>query len=76
MRSLANFLDIEFDLSLLIPTFNRFPIKANTSFESERHGIMKSTLARHKTLSEEDVKTIDTLTGNEYEMVLNQAATF
>lgn len=76
MRSLANFLDIEFDLSLLIPTFNRFPIKANTSFESERHGIMKSTLARHKTLSEEDVKTIDTLTGNEYEMVLDQAATF
>ena len=76
MRSLANFLDIEFDLSLLIPTFNRFPIKANTSFESERHGIMKSTLARHKTLSGEEVKTIDALTGNEYEMVLNQAATF
>jgi hypothetical protein len=76
MRSLAEFLDIEFDRSLLIPTFNRFPIKANTSFESERHGIMKSTLARHKTLSKEDVKTIDTLTGNEYEMVLNQAATF
>ena len=76
MRSLAEFLDIEFDRSLLIPTFNGFPIKANTSFESEQHGIMKSTLARHKTLSKEDVKTIDTLTGNEYEMVLNQAATF
>jgi hypothetical protein len=76
MRSLAEFLDIEFDRSLLIPTFNRFPIKANTSFESERHGIMKSTLARHKTLSKEDVKTIDTLTSNEYEMVLTQTATF
>jgi hypothetical protein len=76
MRSLAEFLDIEFDPSLLIPTFNRFPIKANTSFESERYGIMKSTLARHKTLSEEDLKAIDTLTGDEYEMVLNQAATF
>ena len=57
MRSLAEFLDIEFDRSLLIPTFNGFPIKANTSFESEQHGIMKSTLARHKTLSKEDVKT-------------------
>ena len=76
MRSLANFLDIEFDLSLLIPTFNRCPIKANTSFKSGRHGIMKSTLTRHKTLSEEDVETINTLTGKEYEMVLDQAATF
>ena len=76
MHSLAEFLDIEFDRSLLIPTFNRFPIKANTSFESEQNGIMTSTLARHKTLSEEDVKTIDTLTSREYEMVLNQAATF
>jgi len=76
MRSLAEFLDIEFDRSLLIPTFNRFPIKANTSFESEQHGIMRSTLARHKTLSEEDVNTIDSLTSKEYEMVLNQAATF
>ena len=76
MRSLAEFLDIEFDPSLLIPTYNRFPIKANTSFKSERHGIMKSALTRHKTLSEEDLKAIDTLTGDEYEMVLNQAATF
>ena len=76
MRSLAEFLDIEFDPSLLIPTYNRFPIKANTSFKSGRHGIMKSTLTRHKTLSEEDVETINTLTGKEYEMVLDQAATF
>jgi hypothetical protein len=76
MRSLAESLDIAFDHSLLMPTFNRCPIKANTSFESEQHGIMQSALARHKTLSEEDVKTIDSLTGNEYEMVLNKAATF
>ena len=76
MSHLSNFLDIEFDDTLLTPTFNGFPIKANTSFESEQHGIMRSTLSRHKTLSDEDVKTIDTLTSNEYEMVLNQAATF
>ena len=76
MRSLSEFLDIEFNRHLLIPTFNGFPIKANTDFESVQHGIIKSTLARHKTLSEEDVKTIENLTGNEYEMVLNQAATF
>ena len=76
MRYLAGFLDIEFNDALVTPTFNGFPIKANTSFDSEQHGIMKSTLSRYKTLSEEDLSVIDTLTRNEYAMVLNEAATF
>ena len=71
MRFLAGFLDIEFDGSLLIPTFNRFPIKANTSFESEQHGIMKSTLARHKTLSKEELEIINNATQEEYQEILN-----
>ena len=76
MRYLAGFLDIEFNDALVTPTFNGFPIKANTSFDSEQHGIMKSTLSRYKTLSGEDLRVIDTLTSNEYAMVLNQASTF
>jgi len=71
MRSLAEFLDIEFDRSLLIPTFNRFPIKANTSFGSEQHGIMKSTLARHTTLSKEELEIINKTTQEEYQEILN-----
>jgi hypothetical protein len=76
MRSLAEFLDIEFDRSLLIPTFNGFPIKANTSFESEQHGIMKSTLARHKTLSKEDLEIIDKTTQKEYQEILDLITIF
>jgi hypothetical protein len=71
MRFLAGFLDIEFDGSLLIPTFNRFPIKANTSFESEQHGIMKSTLTRHETLSKEELEIINNATQEEYQEILN-----
>jgi len=73
---LAEFLGIQFDDALLTPTFNQIPIRANTSFESRQHGVMNSPLSRYKTLSEEDLNIIDTLTSNEYEMVLNQAATF
>lgn len=71
MRFLSGFLDIEFDGSLLIPTFNRFPIKANTSFESEQHGIMKSTLTRHETLSKEELEIINNATQEEYQEILN-----
>ena len=35
MRYLADFLGIEFDDILLIPTFNKLPIKLNTSFTGE-----------------------------------------
>jgi hypothetical protein len=50
MRCLADFLEIKFDDILLIPTFNKFPIKANTSFKAQQHGIINSTLNRYKTL--------------------------
>jgi hypothetical protein len=76
MRSLAEFLDIEFAGSLLIPTFNGFPIKANTSFELEQHGIMKSTLARHKTLSKEELDLIDKTTRDEYQKILDFVVAF
>ena len=76
MRYLADFLNIEFSNTLLTPTFNRFPIRANTSFELEEHGIMRSTLTRHRTLSKEELELIDTVTGEEYQRILNVAADF
>jgi hypothetical protein len=76
MRLLADFLDIEFAGSLLIPTFNGFPIKANTSFVSEQHGIMKSTLARHKTLSKEELDLIEKTTSDEYQEILDFVVAF
>jgi hypothetical protein len=76
MRYLADFLDIEFDDTLLTPTFNRFPIRANTSFQSENHGIMRSTLNRHKTLSKDELDHIDKTTRDEYQEILNIAVAF
>ena len=37
MRYLAKFLKIKYDNILLEPTFNRYSIRANTSFEAEKN---------------------------------------
>jgi hypothetical protein len=74
MRSLANFLNIEFDDILLVPTFNKFPMVANTSFRLEKAGIVDSTLVRYKTLTHEQLDIIDKMTRVNYQKVLNKAA--
>jgi hypothetical protein len=62
MRYLARFLKIEFDNIVLIPTFNKYSIKANTSFEAKQHGILNSTLNRYKTLNNEQLEIISSTT--------------
>ena len=59
MRYLADFLTIRFDDILLTPTFNKIPIKPNTSFKLEKPGIMISALERYKTLSREELNIIE-----------------
>jgi len=76
MRHLAEFLEIRFDDILLIPTFNKYPIKANTSFEEEQHGIMNSTLHRYKTLAQEEVEIIDSMTNELHREILSLAIHF
>jgi len=76
MRYLARFLQIKFDDVLLTPTFNTYPIKANTSFRSEGHGIVSSTLHRHRTLSPEECEILDTTTRNLYRQLLSLAVRF
>ena len=70
MRYLAEFLDLNFDDILLTPTFNKFPIKPNTSFKLEKPGIMISALERYKTLSCEELAVVEKTTGEVYEEVL------
>jgi hypothetical protein len=41
MSYMADFLGINFDNILLVPTFNKCPIRANTSFNAEQHGIIE-----------------------------------
>lgn len=76
MRHLAEFLNIVFDDILLVPTFNTLPIKAHTSFTVENHGILNSTLSRYKTLTDEELDAIERMTGETYELVLNEVARF
>ncbi len=76
MRYLAKFLDIEFEDILLVPTFNKLPIKAHTSFKAEDHGILNSTLSRYKTLTRSELDTIDEMTGEIYPRVLKEVIKF
>jgi hypothetical protein len=70
MRHLAGFLDISFDHILLTPTFNKTPIKPNTSFKLEKPGIMTSAVERYKTLNSEQLDLIKEKTADVYEQVL------
>ena len=74
MRYLAEFLNIRFDDILLTPTFNKIPIKPNTSFKLENPGIMISALERYKTLSREELNIIEEMTGDAYTQVLSTVA--
>jgi len=76
MRYLADFLAIEFDNGLMMPTFNKCPIRANTSFDAQQHGIIDSTLKRHKSLAPEQLEIIDHTTAALYREVLDQAVRF
>ena len=73
MRYLADFLKIQFDDILLAPTFNKVPIKPNTSFKLEKPGIMFSALERYKTLSREEMELIEEMTGEVYSEVMKLA---
>jgi hypothetical protein len=76
MRHLAQFLGIRFDPILLTPSFNKNPIRANTSFEVREPGVMMSTLSRHKTLSEDQFEIIESMTDEDYRSVLNYVERF
>jgi hypothetical protein len=76
MRYLAGFLEIEFEDILLEPTFNKYPIRANTSFEAEKNGIINSTLKRYKTLAHEELEFIENTSKELYGQVLNLAIRF
>jgi hypothetical protein len=70
MRALADFLRIDFIPTLITPTFNGLPIKANSSFRVERSGVLDAPLRRHEGLPGEALETIDRLTDGLYDRVL------
>ena len=73
MRSLARYLGIHFDDALLAPTFNKFPIRANSSFPVEKQGVVLDPLARRGLLISKEGETIRRLTLGTYERVVELA---
>jgi hypothetical protein len=76
MRHLCEFLKIEFDDSLLIPSFNKLPIRPNTSFKDTRHGIIESTLNRYKSLKSQEIELIHATTSDIYRKALRICTDF
>ena len=76
MRYLAEFLGIEFDDILMVPTFNKLPIGANTSFKLENPGILSAALTRYRTLTTQELNTIERLTSETYQLVLKEVVRF
>ena len=66
MQMLAGFLGINFTESLLAPTFNCFPIRANSSFRVEKHGVIDEPLNRKKELTDADRSYIERKTADLY----------
>jgi hypothetical protein len=76
MRYLADFLGIEFDDILLRPTFNKFPLKINKSFNSEDHDFADSPLSTEVTSTGEELDTIERITSEKYSLVLEEVVRF
>jgi hypothetical protein len=76
MRFLAEFLGIQFDDILLTPTFNKFPVKANTSFKVKDQATLNSLLSTEKTLTEHEVDTIEKETSEIYSLVRRESVRF
>lgn len=69
MRYVCNFLAIEFDNCLLVPTFNRFPIKADSSFKVQSYGVITDPLFRSEELTIEEKSYIEQQTLTLYKKV-------
>jgi len=59
MRDLAERLGISFEPTLLAPTFNGAPIRANSSFPVDASGVIAGPLARKSNLSREEEDAIE-----------------
>jgi hypothetical protein len=71
MRFLADFLGINFDRILLTPTFNKFSIRANTSFKADTHGIIENTLKRYEKLTTAELDIIHAQTDDLYQRIVS-----
>ena len=76
MRHLAEFLGLQYDPILLIPTFNGYPISADSSFKVEKVEIVKRHNKEIPTLSSVQSKIIAEMTKHDYMNFLNETVRF
>ena len=76
MRYLANFLGIEFDDILLVPTFNGFPLMVSTRSTIEDHGIAGSPLSEEITSTGWELNAIEGMTSEKYSLALKETVRF
>jgi hypothetical protein len=75
MRLVAAVLGIDFDPCLLTPTFNGFPIKADSSYKVQGYGVIKDPVTRHKQiLTDAETARIEERTGKVYAAALAMIA--
>jgi hypothetical protein len=72
MRYLADLLGIQFGDILLVPTFDKFPIKARGEFEVEDHAIANGAVEKQGVLAKRKLDTIERMTSETYAAVLNK----
>ena len=76
MRFLAEFLGVEFDDILMLPTFNKFPLNVNTGLNVKDHGIADSPLSTERSLTGQEVDVIERVTSETYPLVLRKVVRF
>jgi hypothetical protein len=72
MRRLATGLGLGWSETLLMPTFNGAPIKANSSFAVDRHGVLDEPATRAATLDPSEAQAIERAVGQVYRAVLEE----
>jgi hypothetical protein len=76
MRYLADFLGLEFDNILLVPTFNKLPMKLNTSSNTEGYNIADSHLSTETRATGRELEGIVEMTSEKYSQVLKEVVSF
>ena len=59
-----------------MPTFSKFPIKANTAFKVVSHGLVDGPLSIYSTLTCQQLDAIEKMTGEIHFRVLNEVVKF
>jgi len=70
MRALVGYLGIDFDPQLCVPTFNRYPVGANSSYAVRQPGVLTDPLTRHRELLPDEDRA---LIGDECQELYEQA---